>query len=85
MDPALFYLFDLACLALGLAPGPGNVLALGNGARHGMLRAFLAGTGRLAADNAVHWYAENSFPNARKTTTPATPTTVASPKASSGE
>lgn len=42
-------LFLPACFALNLAPGPNNLLSLNNAARFGLLRATLAGGGRLLA------------------------------------
>ncbi|SDH58066.1 LysE family translocator [Pseudomonas panipatensis] len=42
-------LFLPACFALNLAPGPNNLLSLNNAARFGLLRASLAGLGRLLA------------------------------------
>lgn len=42
-------LFLPACFALNLAPGPNNLLSLNNAARFGLLRATLAGSGRLLA------------------------------------
>jgi threonine/homoserine/homoserine lactone efflux protein len=49
MSTSLLYLFLPACLALSVAPGPSNLLALGHGTRHGFGSAVLAGSGRLLA------------------------------------
>ena len=38
-----------ACFALNMAPGPNNLLSLGNATRHGFATACLAGAGRLLA------------------------------------
>ncbi|TLP78407.1 LysE family translocator [Pseudomonas nitroreducens] len=42
-------LFLPACFALNLVPGPNNLLSLNNAARFGLLRATVAGAGRLVA------------------------------------
>ncbi|WP_417834953.1 LysE family translocator [Thalassospira xiamenensis] len=42
-------LFSGAALALSMAPGPNNLLAMFNGARHGVASAAIGGAGRLLA------------------------------------
>lgn len=42
-------LFIPACLALNMAPGPNNLLSLGNATHYGFTRSCAAGRGRLAA------------------------------------
>lgn len=42
-------LFSGAALALSMAPGPNNLLAMFNGARHGVGSAAIGGAGRLLA------------------------------------
>ena len=49
MDLATFGFFIPACFALNMAPGPNNLLSLGNATRHGFGTACLAGAGRLLA------------------------------------
>jgi len=49
MDLATLGFFIPACFALNMAPGPNNVLSLGNATRHGFGTACLAGSGRLLA------------------------------------
>ncbi|EEA00690.1 Lysine exporter protein (LYSE/YGGA) [Burkholderia sp. H160] len=44
------WLFFLpACFAINLAPGPNNLLSINVAARHGFMKAFVGGTGRLLA------------------------------------
>ncbi|NIF52074.1 LysE family translocator [Burkholderia sp. Ax-1724] len=44
------WLFFLpACFAINLAPGPNNLLSINVAARHGFVKAFVGGTGRLLA------------------------------------
>ncbi|MBV8259487.1 MAG: LysE family translocator [Paraburkholderia sp.] len=48
------WLFFLpACFALNMAPGPNNLLSINVAARHGFLRAFVGGAGRLVAFTAM--------------------------------
>ena len=49
MKTETLLIFLPACFALNLAPGPNNLLSLNNAARFGLLRATLAGGGRLLA------------------------------------
>lgn len=49
MDATALLLFVPACFALNMAPGPNNLLSLGNATRHGVRTACLAGSGRLLA------------------------------------
>ena len=49
MAPSSIPLLAVACLALGLAPGPSNLLALRNATVHGFVPTIAAGGGRLAA------------------------------------
>jgi threonine/homoserine/homoserine lactone efflux protein len=49
MDLATLGFFIPACFALNMAPGPNNLLSLGNATRHGFGTACLAGSGRLLA------------------------------------
>jgi len=49
MDLATLGFFIPACFALNMAPGPNNLLSLGNATRHGFGTACLAGAGRLLA------------------------------------
>ncbi len=42
-------IFVPACLALNMAPGPNNLLAVSNATRHGMRVALMAGAGRILA------------------------------------
>lgn len=49
MDLAALGFFVPACFALNMAPGPNNLLSLGNATRHGFGTACLAGGGRLLA------------------------------------
>lgn len=49
MDLAALAFFVPACFALNMAPGPNNLLSLGNATRHGFARAVAAGAGRLVA------------------------------------
>ncbi len=49
MDFYTVVLFIPACFALNLTFGPNNLLAVTNGARHGLVPAMVAGTGRLFA------------------------------------
>ncbi|MBC8738306.1 LysE family translocator [Paraburkholderia sp. UCT31] len=44
------WLFFLpACFAINLAPGPNNLLSINVAARHGFMKAFVGGSGRLLA------------------------------------
>ncbi|MBB5417726.1 threonine/homoserine/homoserine lactone efflux protein [Paraburkholderia atlantica] len=44
------WLFFLpACFAINLAPGPNNLLSINVAARHGFIKAFVGGSGRLLA------------------------------------
>ncbi|MDP2699667.1 LysE family translocator [Thalassospira sp.] len=45
----VWVLFAGAAFALCMAPGPNNLLAMFNGARHGVLAALIGGAGRLTA------------------------------------
>jgi threonine/homoserine/homoserine lactone efflux protein len=49
MDGTTLLLFLPACFALNMAPGPNNLLSLGNATRYGFARACVAGAGRLVA------------------------------------
>ena len=49
MDASTLLLFVPACFALNMAPGPNNLLSLGNATRFGFGRACTAGVGRLLA------------------------------------
>mgnify|MGYP003575240741 CR=1 FL=1 len=49
MNATTLLLFVPACFALNMAPGPNNLLSLGNATRHGVRTACLAGAGRLLA------------------------------------
>lgn len=49
MDLTALAFFVPACFALNMAPGPNNLLSLGNATRYGFTRAVAAGGGRLLA------------------------------------
>lgn len=49
MDGTTLLFFVPACFALNMAPGPNNLLSLGNATRYGFGRACAAGGGRLLA------------------------------------
>ncbi|NML30275.1 LysE family translocator [Paraburkholderia antibiotica] len=49
MSLAAWLFFLPACFAINLAPGPNNLLSINVAARHGFVKAFIGGTGRLLA------------------------------------
>ncbi|OLL29156.1 lysine transporter LysE [Burkholderia sp. SRS-W-2-2016] len=49
MSIAAWLFFLPACFAINLAPGPNNLLSINVAARHGFVKAFVGGTGRLLA------------------------------------
>ncbi|HTH60021.1 MAG TPA: LysE family translocator [Paraburkholderia sp.] len=49
MSVTAWLFFLPACFALNMAPGPNNLLSINVAARHGFLRAFVGGTGRLVS------------------------------------
>jgi len=49
MEITVLLIFIPACFALNCAPGPNNLLALGNAARFGWRFALMAGLGRMMA------------------------------------
>lgn len=53
MTLTAWLLFLPACFALNMAPGPNNLLSINVAARHGFMRAFVGGMGRLVAFTAM--------------------------------
>ncbi|SMG61390.1 LysE family translocator [Paraburkholderia susongensis] len=49
MSVTAWLFFLPACFAINLAPGPNNLLSINVAARHGFMKAFVGGTGRLLA------------------------------------
>ncbi|WP_114811778.1 LysE family translocator [Paraburkholderia kururiensis] len=49
MSLSAWLFFLPACFALNMAPGPNNLLSINAAARHGFLKAVVAGAGRLVA------------------------------------
>ncbi|MCC8394818.1 LysE family translocator [Paraburkholderia sp. MMS20-SJTR3] len=49
MSIAAWLFFLPACFAINLAPGPNNLLSINVAARHGFVKAFVGGSGRLLA------------------------------------
>ncbi len=49
MSLTAWLLFLPACFAINMAPGPNNLLSINVAARHGFMRAFIGGMGRLVA------------------------------------
>ncbi|WP_042303384.1 LysE family translocator [Paraburkholderia kururiensis] len=49
MSLSAWLFFLPACFALNMAPGPNNLLSINAAARHGFLKAVIAGAGRLVA------------------------------------